>query len=118
MMTFLLASLTIAAITYTFSHGDLFAPLRNWLAFRRAKGPVWMWGSTLLLCRYCLSHWVGALVAYFAGLTLLEYFPSVWVANHAMNAYAASNHWPQRAHAAIQADLARAEAVKKGLVSL
>jgi hypothetical protein len=66
-MTLLIASLTTALIVNTWLQGDsIFTPLHTRLNTwaEQGKGLTRLIGRGLL-CRYCLSHWVGAGAALF-----------------------------------------------------
>lgn len=59
MLTLLLASLTVAAVTSTWISGSLFIPAHKWLATWRGHRYIGLIARGAQ-CHFCVSHWIAA----------------------------------------------------------
>ena len=94
---FILA-LPVAAISWTFTHEDLFRDLHSSFVRRSQKSSALVTRKFfyLLTCEYCFSHYVAAATLVATGFTLLyndwrgwliAWLALVWVANHFISLY-------------------------------
>jgi hypothetical protein len=91
-------ALPIAAITWTFTHEEIFREPRDYCAERSRSAPTFATRKLFYMptCEYCLSHWVtlGALALTEFRLLYDDWrgyvvsgFALVWVANHYMSIF-------------------------------
>lgn len=91
-LTLLLASWTIACLTYTVQMAVIFEGFRLWVnRVLGARGAVAKWILRGLQCPYCFAHWVGFVVVPLMAATWREagllLFPAIWLAVHWLNLY-------------------------------
>lgn len=113
-ITLLLASLTTALIVNTWQMGSIFATPLRWLrtegiaSHRHAVIRTLAAGAQ---CRYCVSHWIGAVVTLLMAPDLVSALmlvcPVIWLANHSISGYHLLNDIPKYLQARAQIDAQR-----------
>ena len=94
----LVLAMPVAAVTWTFTHEELFREPREYCVQRSQSAATFGERKFFyaLTCEYCLSHWVTLAVIAVTGFQLLYddwrgYFVSgftlVWLANHYMSLF-------------------------------
>ena len=87
--TLVLASLTTACATHTFTMSQICEAPRKWLArqLKQRMPPL----AQLVTCQYCLSHWVALVVLVLTAETWREalwlWLPTVWIASHLLTVF-------------------------------
>lgn len=66
-ITILILSLAVSAISVTLARGGVFAALRQWVMDRNE------WLGKLISCPYCLSHWVALFAVVFYPISMTFY---------------------------------------------
>ena len=94
----LIVSLPVACVSWTVTHEEIFAELREWCARQSARARTLAARKFFYVftCEYCFSHYVAAVVVAVSGLRLvthewtgmvLAWLSVVWVANVYMSLF-------------------------------
>ena len=111
----LILGLPVACVSWTVTHEEIFAELREWCARRSARARTLAERKFFYVftCEYCFSHYVAAVVVAVSGLRLvthdwtgavLGWLSVVWVANVYMSLFGRLRLDIKHEHLEVKAD--------------
>ena len=80
-MTIFLTILTVSCISWIITREQIFEPVRKWAKTQSAL-------FYPLTCVYCLTPWTTAIVCFLMGVSLVWFFPVIWLSYHSVSVFA------------------------------
>ncbi len=105
------AVLATACVTQTWSAAAIAQPARAWAA-GFVNHPLWWrrYPAQMVLCPYCVSHWIGAAWCLASGVEWRAWLAVIWLANHATVLYHLVTQLPAVVQIALQTKQAQIRA--------